>query len=148
MSFVACFGAAFIGFLFVDSSVTSWYAALKKPALTPPDMTFAVVWTILYVLMALALALVWTQNPPKELTHGWVRFFFVQLLFNATFTVFFFGFHAVLIAFVDLLFLGFIVTSLIACAGQVDRRAGYLLTPYILWILFAMYLTLGIWFLN
>ncbi|OGG48698.1 hypothetical protein A3C18_02450 [Candidatus Kaiserbacteria bacterium RIFCSPHIGHO2_02_FULL_54_11b] len=145
---IASYGAGFIGYLFVDAQVSSWYASLTKPALTPSDSTFIFVWLVLYGMMAAALAIVWTKKPPAKHAEGWVRFFFVQLLFNASYTMFFFGFHAVLIAFVDLLFLGLVVLSLMASAAEIDRRVVYLLTPYFLWILFAAYLTLGIWWLN
>ncbi len=145
---LASFGAGLIGYMFVDSGVSSWYAGLTKPALTPSDSTFAVVWLILYGLMAAALAIVWTSKPHPEYSEGWIRFFFVQLLFNASYTMFFFGFHAVFIAFVDLLFLAFTVLCLTTTAAEIDKRAAYLLTPYLLWILFAAYLTLGIWWLN
>ena len=144
----ASYGAGLFGYFFVDAQVSSWYASLTKPALTPSDSIFAIVWFILYGMMAAALAIVWTKRPPPEHTDGWVRFFFVQLLFNASYTMFFFGFHAVLIAFIDLLFLGFIVLSLTASAEDIDRRAVYLMLPYFLWILFAGYLTLGVWWLN
>lgn len=148
MAFIASYGAGLVGYLFVDARVSSWYAGLAKPAFTPSAATFTIVWFILYSLMAAALAIVWTKDPPAAHTEGWVRFFFVQLLFNACFTMFFFGFHAILIAFTDVLFLGFIVLSLMASAADIDRRAVYLLTPYFLWLIFAAYLTLGIWLLN
>ncbi len=147
-AFLASYGVAFFGYLFINPAVVSWYANLTKPALAPSETTFAVVWLIMYGAMATALAIVWTKEPRAEHTEGWVRFFFVQLLFNASFMMFFFGFHAVLIAFIDLLFLGFIVLSLAASAGEIDRRTVYLMLAYLLWILYNGYLTLGIWFLN
>ncbi len=148
VAILASFGAGVVGYLFVDSGVSSWYAGLVKPALTPTDFTFVIIWLILYGLMAAALAIVWTKKPRAEHTEGWVRFFFVQLLFNASYTMFFFGFHALLIAFIDLLFLAFIVLSLTASAADIDKRVVYVLTPYFLWIVFAAYLTLGVWWLN
>ena len=148
IAFLASYGAGLVGYLFVDSRISSWYAGLMKPALTPPDSIFFIVSFILYAMMAAALAIVWTKKPRPEHTEGWVRFFFVQLLFNASYTMFFFGFHAILIAFIDLLFLGFIVLSLTASAEDIDRRALYLMIPYFLWILFVAYLTLSVWLLN
>ena len=62
--------------------------------------------------------------------------------------MFFFGFHAPLIAFVDTLFLGLMLVCLVVGAWEIDRRAVYLLLPYLAWIFFAAYLTLGIWWLN
>jgi|SRR3989344_4157745 len=147
-AFLASYGAAFFAYLFINPAVLSWYEMLTKPAFAPSENTFAVVWLIIYGAMATALAIVWTKEPRAPHTEGWVRFFFVQLLFNASFMMFFFGFHAVLIAFFDLLFLGFIVIALAASAGEIDRRAVYLMLAYFLWILFNAYLMLNIWLLN
>jgi len=145
---LATYGAGLVGYLFVDTQAASWYAMLAKPALTPPNAVFVVVWLILYALMALALYIVWSTDPTTHRTDGWVRFYFVQLLFNAAWTMFFFGFHAPLIAFVDTLFLGLMLVCLVVGAWEIDRRAVYLLLPYLAWIFFAAYLTLGIWWLN
>ncbi len=146
--FLATFGAGAVGFLFVDSHAGSWYASLVKPPLTPPNWVFPVVWPILYALMAAAASIVWTKKPQTPETEGWLRFYFIQILFNAAWTMFFFGFHATLIAFIDILFLGFIVVVLIADVCAKDRWCPYLLAPYMAWILFAAYLNLGIWLLN
>ncbi|PIR84073.1 hypothetical protein COU18_01555 [Candidatus Kaiserbacteria bacterium CG10_big_fil_rev_8_21_14_0_10_51_14] len=148
IAFIATFCAGLLGTLFVDSSTTSWYTTLIKPALNPPPVTFGVAWTVLYFLMALALSIVWVKKPLTSLAAGWVRFYFIQLLFNAAWTIFFFGFHSILVAFVDILFLGFMLLCLIIAAAEIDRRASYLLAPSLLWVLFAGYLNLSIWLLN
>ncbi len=145
---LASYGAGLVGFLFVDTHVSGWYATLVRPSFTPPDSVFAIVWLILYAFMAMALAIIWTRDPRISPTQGWVRFYFLQLLFNAAWTMFFFGLHAVLTAFVDILFLGFVLICLVVGAWEIDRRAAYLLLPYLAWVIFAGYLTLGIWLLN
>ncbi|MDO8514823.1 MAG: TspO/MBR family protein [bacterium] len=148
MAFLATLGAGLVGYLFVDTRVSSWYAGLAKPPLTPTDLVVIIVSLVLYFLMALALAIVWTKKQQSEQTRAWVRFYFLQLLLNAAWTVFFFGLHSALVAFVDVLFLGFTVLSLIASAWGIDRRAAHLMLPYLAWIFFAAYLSLGIWWLN
>jgi len=145
---IVSYAAGFIGFLFIDSQVTTWYAGVVKPPFTPHPSVFIIVWIVLYAFMALALSVIWTKTPQDIQTGGWVRFFFVQLLFNAGWTFFFFGLHSTLIAFVDILFLAFIVVTLVAGAYEIDPRAGWLLLPYLLWVLFAGYINLGIWLLN
>ena len=147
-AFLASYGAAFFAYLFINPAVLSWYEMLTKPAFAPSENTFAVVWLIIYGAMATALAIVWTKEPRAPHTEGWVRFFFGQLLFNACFLMFFFGMHAVLIAFITLLFLGFMVPSLAASAGEIDRRSVYLMLAYFLWLVYNAYLTAGIWLLN
>ncbi|MDP2648347.1 MAG: TspO/MBR family protein [Patescibacteria group bacterium] len=148
IAFIATYSAGFIGYLLIDTQPASWYSQLAKPALTPPDAAFSVVWLILYALMAVALAIVWNHRPFAPHVEGWVRFYFVQLLFNAAWTLFFFGLHAIFIAFIDILFLAFIIISLVAGAFEIDRRAAYLLMPHLAWVLFAAYLNLGIWLIN
>ncbi len=147
-AFLATYGAGLVGFLFVDVGDSSWYANLSKPSFTPSDTVFAVIWLILYGMTAAALAIVWTRKIPAAHTAGWIRFFFIQLLFSTCYMMFFFGFHSPFIAFVDILFLGAIVLALTASAADIDRRAVYLMAAYLLWIIFAGYLTMGIWLLN
>ncbi len=133
---------------FVDSgSGLVWFATLVKPALVPPEWTFALIWVALYVLMTFALAVVWTtqQSPERE---GWVRFYFIQILFITMWVIFLFGLHSILISFIDMLFSAFIISALIASAWEIDRRASYLLAPCFACALFFAYLNLIIWFMN
>ena len=145
---VATFGAGLIASFFVDANVGSWYDSLIKPAVTPPGPVFAVVWIILYALMSAALALIWTKKDNVSHIEGWVRFYFIQLLFSIMWTIFFFGLHAMLLAFTVILFLAAIVACLIAGAWETDHRSSYLLIPYFLWVLFAAYLNIAIWYMN
>ena len=142
------FGAGLVGSLFIDTNIGGWYEDLSKPVLTPTDTSFLAVWIVLYFLMAIALSIVWLKNPQTETTETWVRFYFVQLLFNAMWTMFFFGLHAMLLAFLDILVLAFIIMTLLAQATKIDGRAAWLLAPYMAWLLFAAYLDIGMWFLN
>jgi tryptophan-rich sensory protein len=77
-----------------------------------------------------------------------VPLFFAHLLLNAAWTIFFFGFHAVLVALIDILILLCCIFLLICGAWEIDKRATYLLAPYFLWVLFATILNIAIWFLN
>ena len=147
-AFLTTFSVGFLGLFFVDSDAANWYDSLAKPDFALPTTAFPIVWTVLYTLLAIALAIVWKKSPQTELTSGWVRFYFVQLLFNGAWMLFFFGLHAILVAFLDILFLGFIVMALMIAASEIDRRALYLLLPTLLWILFAAYLNVSIWLMN
>ena len=143
---IATFAAGLAAYLFVDANASSWYAGLEKPVFTPPDWVFAVVWIILYALMAGALAIMWTKGGSENET--WVRFYFVQLLFNVAWTIFFFGLHATFVSLIDVLILEYIILALIAGAVEVDKRVAYLLAPYSLWLFFVTYINLAVWFLN
>ncbi len=146
--FIGVFAAGIVGMLFVGQSVGIWYANLNLPPFTPPTVAFPVVWTFLYLITATACAIVWRKEPQNDHTEGWVRYFFVQLFINAGWVIFFFGFHSITVAFVDNFILVFIVLGLTASAWEIDRTVTYLMLPYLLWVVFALYLTMEIWSLN
>ncbi len=141
-------GAAAVGWIFVDIEISGWYAALAKPPFMPSGSVFALVWVVLYALMAIACAIIWLDSRPTDHHANWVRFYFIHLLPNVGWVIFFFGFHSIWLAFTDILVLGFFVVGLTVTAYEIDRRAAYLLLPYMAWILFAAYLNVGIWVLN
>jgi tryptophan-rich sensory protein len=148
VSVLACFGAGLLGSLFIETSARSWYDILVKPAFTPPGWTIALIWLVLYVCMSLALWLVWEKDEHATEVTGWVPLFFAHLLVNAAWPMFFFGFHAILIALIDIFVLIACVIILMLGAWEVDRRATYLLAPYLLWVSFSTVLNISIWYLN
>lgn len=137
--------AGLFGSYFIRADSLSWYDGLLKPPLTPPPLLFGIVWLSLYVLIGLALGALWTQT---ELWHPWLGSFYIALAFNAAWTMFFFGFHTIFIALVDLLFLFIFTISLVLGAWEIEKRAAYLLLPYLVWLAFALYLNAGIWLLS
>ena len=148
LSFLACYGAGFLASLFVSTGAGSWYDGLVKPLLTPDKYTVLYVWLAIYALMAAALTIVWEKDPHVDEMRGWVPLFFAHLLVNAAWPMLFFGFHSIFIALIDATILVFAVGILTAGAWEVDKRAGYFLLPYFLWILFTTYLNIRVWFLN
>ena len=145
-AFIVSAAAGVAPLYFVGHGALQWYAALERPALTPPETSFLMIWLGLYVLMALALAFVWTAE--HSAFPGWVRFYFIQLLFNAAWVFFFFMLHATLVAFFDMLFVAFTLSALIAGAWEIDKRASYLLAPCFACALFAAFINLNVWLLN
>lgn len=148
ISLLACFGAGFLGTLFVSSGVGTWYDALQKPWFNPPAWTFGLVWILLYASMATALAIVWENDPHVKEFSGWVPLFLVHLLLNAAWIIFFFGYHAIFIALVDIILLASCVLLLTFGAREIDKRAFYLMLPYFVWVLFVALLNISIWYLN
>lgn len=148
VSVLACYGAGFIGSLFVTAASLSWYDGIAKPFFNPPAWLFAPVWLVLYGCMACALALMWRADPSAKEGVGWVPLFFAHLLLNAAWTVFFFGFHAVFFALIDIVILLWCIVLLCFGAIAVDRRAAYFLLPYMLWVAYATILNASIWYLN
>ncbi len=148
VSIIACFGAGFVGTFFISTDAGSWYDQLNKPEFLPPSWLFAPVWLVLYGMMAAALYIVWSRDPNAKDFAGWVPMFFAHLLLNAGWTIFFFGFHAVFIAFIDIVLLAFSIILLILGAWTISKRSAYLLMPYLAWVLFATVLNGAIWMMN
>lgn len=118
------------------------YNSLVKPPLSPPSIVFPIVWTILYVLMGISYYLL--KNPSKKEKI----IYFVQLGVNALWSVFFFIGKFYLFSFIWIVLLDVLVIFMIGIFYQNSKISGYLQIPYLIWILFATYLNLGIYVLN
>lgn len=121
---------------------------VRKPPLSPPGWLFPVVWTILYVLMGIAAHLVNTSHKPKQETDTALLFYGIQLLFNFFWSIFFFNMEEYLFAFIWLLAMWVFILITTVKFFRIDKRAGYLMLPYLLWVSFAAYLNLGVYLLN
>lgn len=122
------------------------YALVNKPPLSPPPIVFPIVWTILYVLMAIAAVTVAKSNDLDKLKA--LRLFVVQLVINYIWPIIFFGFGAPKLALVWLLVLIVAVLLTARLFFSVSPLAGWLMVPYIIWLLIAFYLNFGIVALN
>jgi len=124
-----------------------WYAALTKPALTPPGWVFPVVWTLLYAMMGVALFLVWRRRggPNRRLA---LAVFAAQLVLNAAWSWLFFGLHRPGLALVDIVALWLLILASTVLFWRIRPAAGALLLPYLAWVGFASYLNLMLWRLN
>jgi tryptophan-rich sensory protein len=130
------------GALFTSPAISSgWYASLEKPWLSPPSWLFSPVWIVLYILMGIALYLVWSY---KSL----VILFFVHLLFNGLWSIIFFGLKSPAYAFLDIVILWILILVMAFKFFKVRKTAGYLLLPYLLWVSFAAILNYYLWILN
>jgi tryptophan-rich sensory protein len=143
-----CLLIGFLAGFATQSSVDTWYATLNKPSFNPPNWIFAPVWTLLYILMGIAAGLVWA----KGFYHIWVKtalyYFGFQLLFNALWSIVFFGFQEPFWALLVILVLLILILLTIKWFKIVSKPAAYLLLPYLLWVCFAMLLNYKIWELN
>ena len=136
-----------LGGYFTFISVETWYQTLNKPSFNPPDWIFGPVWTTLYILMGISVWLVWKREPSTDRTIG-IRIFWVQLFFNILWTYIFFGIQKVGLSFLEIIFLIFLIFSNVIYFLKIDKIAGYLLIPYLIWVLYASVLTYNIWILN
>ncbi len=142
-SVVLCFIAAAIGSHYTEKSVDSWYPSLNKPAFTPPDWVFPVVWSVLYFLMGISLATVLTTGTHEQIGLP-VSLFALQLLLNMAWSYIFFGQKNPIGGFVTVALLWFTVAFTTLSFASVAFEAGLMLVPYLLWVSFALVLNWGI----
>ena len=127
---------------------TQIYAeTIVKPPLSPPGWVFPVVWTVLYALMGISAARVWLAAPSKSRNLG-LNLFVAQLIVNFFWSPIFFNLQAFGLAFFWLLLLWGLVLWMILTFRKVDSPAAKLQIPYLLWLTFAAYLNLGVYYLN
>jgi len=142
----AAFVAGAIGSWATFPNVRDWFPLLLKPSWNPPSWVFGPVWTTLYVLMGLAAWRAWRAGGPAA--PRLVRLYFVQLFFNALWSVLFFGLKQPSWALADILVLWGLLVWLQVGLWRSDRVAGALWVPYVLWVSFATALNAAIVRLN
>lgn len=139
------FGAALVGSQFLPGA---WYAALAKPSWNPPSWVFGPVWTVLYVMMAVAAWLVWRTAGgwrPARLALGlWL----VQLILNAAWSWLFFGLRRMDLALAEIVILWIAILGCVILFWRVRPLAGALLLPYLAWVAFAAVLNGTLWWMN
>ena len=141
---VLCFGAAWIGSQFEPGA---WYQELQKPSWNPPAWVFAPVWSLLYLMMAVAGWLVWQERERKAVRLA-LAFFVLQLALNAAWSWLFFGLNRPDLAFVEIVVLWLAILATAARFWRVRRAAGALLLPYLAWVGFAGVLNWVLWRMN
>jgi tryptophan-rich sensory protein len=134
-------GAAYFGMTYLPGP---YYAALQKPAWTPPDAVFAPAWTVIYVMIALAGWIVWRAQGFGPLLWLWL----LQLCLNGAWSFIMFGQKQITPALFDITALWLAILTFIVVAWPVRRSAALLFVPYLLWVTFAMALNFEIWRLN
>ncbi len=148
---IACVAVAFaagaIGSLATVPNIPTWYAGLEKPPLLPPNEIFGPVWSILYLLIGVALFLVWISKETKTFTKAYLPFY-VQLTLNAVWSIAFFGLHLPWVGCVIIIALIGAILRTLMVFKHYSRIAAWLFVPYLLWVLFATYLTFGVALLN
>jgi benzodiazapine receptor len=127
-----------LGFLAGQSGSpdSAWFAALEKPAIYPPPAAFGIVWTILYVMIGLAVALVCAAWGARGRTLA-LTVFAVHFVFNLAWTPVFFGMQEIAGALLVIALVAVTLVAVIVLFWRVRRLAGVLLLPYLAWVLFA-----------
>ncbi|MBU0958243.1 MAG: tryptophan-rich sensory protein, partial [Nanoarchaeota archaeon] len=135
-SLVVVYLVAFVGSLFTSGNTSGdWYESIR-PSITPPNWVFPVVWNILFFLIGLSLYFAWVGS--KKSDKGKVAVVFsLNFVLNILWSVLYFGLKRVDLAFVEIIFLWFSILSMVIVCWKIDKRAGWLLIPYLLWVGFA-----------
>jgi len=143
-----CLIIGFMSGFATQSSINDWYVSLNKPSFNPPNEIFGPVWVVLYVMMGIAAGLVWQRG----FYHKWVKtalyHFGFQLLLNGMWSITFFGLRKPFLGLLVIIALIVMIILTIRWFKVVDKRAAYLMYPYLAWVLFATVLNFSIWQLN
>lgn len=139
-----------VGFLsgFLSMSPSNSYENFNKPAFSPPGWIFPVVWTILFLLMAIAAYRIWMKGKSGEDVKKALILYGIQLFLNFLWSIIFFRFRLYAIAFLELLLLLVFILLTTFEFYRIDKPAAYLMIPYIVWVSFAGVLNYAIWMLN
>ena len=146
---LTCVGVGYISGMVTRSRVLTWFPTLIKPSFNPPSWVFAPVWSTLYILMGIAAGLVWSRMDfEKEAVRKALLFFAIQLGLNALWSLLFFGLRNPMLAGIEIILLWLMIYETYIKFGKIDKIAGYLFIPYLLWVSFASVLNISIWWLN
>ncbi|GGE67168.1 TspO/MBR related protein [Pedobacter psychrotolerans] len=129
-------------------SVKTWYPLLNKPSFNPPNWLFAPVWTSLYILIGIAAYLVWVKRDQVQHFPRTVAIYFIQLILNLAWSFIFFYLHEIGFALAEIIALLIVVILNAVMFYKIDKWAGLLFIPYILWVSFASFLTYNLFILN
>ncbi len=133
----------------IAGDIGQGYASFEKPFLSPPAIVFPIVWTILYVLMGVSSYLICRQIKEQGLdTFSALLPYGIQLAMNFAWSIFFFGLELFLFASIWLVLMIFVIIWMIFTFYKIKPIAAYLQIPYLVWCLFAVYLSFGVTFLN
>ncbi|MCD2257135.1 tryptophan-rich sensory protein [Lactobacillus sp. CC-MHH1034] len=139
-----------IGFLssLLSGDIRQTYNNLNQPPFSPPGPVFGIVWPILYLFIGIALYLLISAQVTSGLKRISLILFGAQLLINFLWTIIFFSGNNYWLGFALIILLDILVIACIAQFSKVQVFASYLMVPYLIWILFATYLSFGVAWLN
>ena len=126
--------------------ISDVYKELNKPLLSPPGVIFPIVWTILFILMGISIYKVGSSKSNKKKEA--IIIYFIQLIVNALWTPIFFGLNEYFLGFLWVIMLLLIVVVMLIKFSKIDNISVYLNIPYVFWLLFASYLSFGVFVLN
>jgi len=143
----ACFAVAGVSGASTAREVTGWYRTLVRPGFAPPNWVFGPVWSLLYLLMAIAAWRV-TVVPTSPLRNWAIALFVAQLALNYAWSWLFFSLHQIGLALAEVVLLWLAILVCTVVFRRISPLAAGLMTPYLAWVTFASFLNGGFWWLN
>ena len=138
------FVASAIGGFITSSFKDPWYSQIILPSFNPPSWVFGPVWTILYIMMSLAIWKIWINYFNTSI----LKLYFIHLFFNSTWSIIFFGFHKIGLALLNLIIILIFIILLMKKYFDKDKLSFYLMIPYLFWSTYALILNTSIYLLN
>lgn len=132
----------------ITSSGMGWYKTLELPTWTPLGWVIGLVWTFIFILLALSIILFWNLQFRPSNFYWIIGLFVLNAILNILWSYLFFGQHLIGLAVVEAFALGLSVLALIILIRPFSNLSALLLLPYCMWVFFATYLTYSIWLLN
>ena len=149
IALIVCLMVGYSASLVTKSSIETWYSTIEKPSFNPPNWVFMPVWTVLYIFMAVAAGLVWDKiKEQNETVKTALGFFLIQLTLNAIWSYLFFGLKNPMLALIEIALLLLMIYETYVKFVKINKIAGYLLVPYLIWVSYAAVLNASIWWLN
>lgn len=143
---LACLLLGSLSGLATGPAVKGWYAEIAKPSWNPPNWIFGPVWSLLYLMMGSAFALVWHQS--SKAGNRAMLFFGIQFALNLLWSFLFFGLARMDLALIEILLLWIMIFFTIISFYRIKTLAAYLLIPYLAWVSFASVLNFTLYNLN
>jgi translocator protein len=148
VAIILCEGAGGLGAIFTTPAIPGWYRGLKKPGFTPPNSVFGPIWITLYLLMGIAVFLIWREGFSHPGVTTAFTVFWVQLAVNILWSFIFFGRKSLFGGLAAIIILWVLILATIVLFFGISAVAGILLIPYIIWVSIATNLNLQLWKLN
>ncbi len=124
-------------------SFSDFFEKYKEPPLLPPGWLFPVVWTILYAVMGYSAYMIYHSDADPAQKKTSLTIYWVQLALNFMWSIIFFRFEALWLAFAEIMALWVMIIAMIVSFRKINPRAAYINIPYLLWVTFAAYLNLA-----
>ena len=140
--------AGLVGSFFTVPVISSWYLNLEKPSFSPPNWIFGPAWVTFYLLMGISTYLVWQKIDENQKAKKSLWFFWIHLIFNASWSLMFFGLKSPGLGLINIIIIWLLIIVLIIKFWKINRWSSYLLIPYLAWVSFASLLNYFIWILN